>query len=209
MSQEDKSQTYPLSVFAFYGSDFDPSIDPVSFVIPSAAAFSAFVQGSNEADGYLDATFLDHANYKVNADGDAIEGKLPAEKALPTERFVLWGDKPDKGAKPQRYVFEDEQCAQAFEDGVNARVGWTELSFVPAADYRAYRDLEHALEEVSETVAQSLRTVVEQEEEDLGEVDPIFINAQGEYVQENWSPGDHIGNASIHQPSPASRSPRP
>ena len=197
MLKEGHAPTYPLSINVFYGSDFDPSIKPVAFVIPSPAAFAAFVQGGNEIDGWMDATFMDHGNYKVNIDGEAIEGKIPEKKALPNERFVLWGENPERGAKPQRYVFEDEQCAQAFEDGVNARSGWTDMNFVPGSDYRAYRDLEHALKEVDAPIATLLRAVVELEDDDLGEFDPIFINAQGQYVQEGWSPGDYICNEPV------------
>jgi hypothetical protein len=197
---------YPLVIHVFYGSDFDPSIEPVAFTVASEKALSAFVQGGNEADGWMGATFLEHANFKVDGQDQVIEGKLPPQASTPNERFVLWGDKPDKGAKPQRYVFDDEASAQAFEEAVNARVGWTAQQFVPGQDFRAYRDLDHALEEVDEATAQSLNAVIEADEDYLGTSEPLFLNDRAEYVQESWSPGEDVSNVS--PPKAIPRSPR-
>ncbi len=128
--------TFPITFASYWGTgpDKDDTATELSFQTPEA--FNAFMTGVNNADGWFGATFVSHANFRVNKDGEIVENK---QRSTPTDcqRFVVWGDSPESGSRAEKFQFDTPEQAQAFQEGVEhtttTRASMGPTSFEPMA----------------------------------------------------------------------------
>lgn len=188
--------TFPIAFASYWGTgpDKDDTATELSFQTPEA--FNAFMTGVNNADGWLGATFVSHANFRVNKDGEIVENK---QRSTPTDcqRFVVWGDSPESGSRAEKFQFDTPEQAQAFQEGVEHMVGWSKYFFVPSADFKPFDELSQAQAALPAEGAQALARYLA-DNDDEGIDGPYFVRADGAFVAEHWSPGEPVTNAPLN-----------
>ncbi len=60
----------------------------------------------------------------------------------PFEIFIIWGEVPEQGARPDRYAFSTEAEREAFIYGVSEMSGWLDYTQVPGRNYVVSEDHE-------------------------------------------------------------------
>lgn len=184
--------TFPLEFSAYWGADPNRDDQASTLRFDTPAELEAYRTGLNQADGWFGASFLPHPNFKVSKDGDFTEGKkIPAVKE--GQRFVMWGEKPEKGETPETVEFDTALEAEAFQQGVEDMVGWTKCFFVPSPDFKPFDSIEDAQSYFDPATARVLAAYLDNN--DLDGVDgPYFVKADGSFVHQDWNPGDVIEN---------------
>lgn len=184
--------TYPLTVAVYWGT-FDPEGTASSVTFDSALAQRGYQEGIQHADGWFDAHFVAHPDFKVNGDGDFIEGKRKTA-VNDTDRFVIWGEHPEKGTVPDTFSFETVAEAEGFQQGVEDSVGWSKVFFVPDASFQPSETYADALELLPDGEARAaLEAWMDREGLDPHD-GPIFVRKDGSFVREDWEPAGPIFN---------------
>lgn len=189
--------TFPLTIASYWGSDPNKSDEAEPLTFASQATYNAFMTGVNEADGWFEAAFVDHANYRVNRAGEIISAP-PKNTPEPTQCFVLWGEEPEAGSSAQTYNFDTIDEAAAFQEGVEHMVGWSKYFFVPSEEFKAYYDLNEAMSHLSEDGLKALAAYMDDNELD-GVDGPYFVRHDGSFVDGDWSIGETIYNELLSQ----------
>lgn len=184
------SPSTEIALHVLWGSNPEDD-NPDTFTFPTEAAKVAFIKGINEAEDWLGVTWVDHANYTVDEDGEVVEGARPRALPAPTDVFAMWGENPEEGQRPEAYTFATVEEAEAFKQGADACVGWTAWVAVPSADYRQVDDTLR-LDELDRytwlTVEGRAHLVRLMKADGLPET--IYADPQGRWVDEGGEPGE-------------------
>jgi hypothetical protein len=186
-----------LTVYVLWGANPEDDL-PSAYPLPNLACLPAFLKGVDEANGWMEAKFVVHGNFRVNKEGAVIEGKAPAKPVPLTDRHVIWGENPESGTKPTRYSFATAEEAQAFELGATESAGWMDYQLVPGPEYRMIpeatelRDLTQLSWLSTEGRARLLARL-----EEGALTSPLFAMPNGDWA-------DEAGERQVH-PEPAAR----
>lgn len=190
---------YPVSFAAYWGSDPDTQDTATALSFADAPSHGAFMHGVNEAEGSFEANFVGNGAYYANKDGAFVERRGANTASSDKERYVIWGEKPETGARAQTYAFETVQEAEAFQQGVEEATGWTNHFFVPDASFKPYPGLGEALAALPAVGRAALAFYMEREDIDEGHCDPVFVRADGAFVEEGWLAGASVNNVPLDQ----------
>lgn len=184
---------YPLDVFVFWGSNPDAGDTPTKESFLNAKSYEAFMEGVNAADGWMECEFVEHLGYHVDKDGFIVarEGRHVPQRN--NERYVIWGEYPEPGTRPERVCFETAEEAAMYEEGVRQMVGWTATHMVPFEEFKPCSSMEEALLLLTSEGVQALREANALDEGMLDD-DLIFIRPDGAFVKAGWRPGQPIQN---------------
>ena len=164
---------------------------PATFTFSTEAAQAAFLKGVNEADGWMDVKWLDHARYKIDRAGELVEMKGARSPGAAHEVFAMWGEDPEPGTRPSTYAFDTAEEAQAFKQGADAAAGWTTWKVVPSANHRLVGDTDLLRDPVeypwlNEKGRQHLVNLLDRD--DLPAV--IFATPEGRWTDEDGVEGE-------------------
>lgn len=190
-------------LFDFYsGTNPDPQDPSETRSFVCKAEFEAWRRGTQAADGWFDARFLDHGFYRVDKDGEVRQTlRKPGNASGGGDciLYILWGEHPDPGSEPEIYHFDSAGEAAAFRRGVEDGVGAGRLWLVPDGGFKPAPGTEEARALLSGDGLQSFTRWEEGGGEVASGTDYVFVRADGAIVGDEWEPGQPIYNT----PAPA------
>ena len=185
---------------AYWGACPDKDDTAQTLEFSTRGEVDAWLKGVNEADGWMDVSFVAHPHFRVDGEGNFVEtlGGKKAPDPVPGRVHVIWGEEPEKGSTPDTYDFSTPAEAEAFCQGAQDMVGWTKCFLVPSDAFKPYEDIQSALTALDGEARQALQRCLDENEELPGVDDNyVFVREDGAFVNAYWDVDDPIENVPL------------
>lgn len=176
--------------------------DSIGYDFATPGERQAFMDGVDASDGWENVEFYDHPHYKINEDGEAIQTKAPKAPCAPTETFVIWGEDPEQGTRPDKVTYETAEEIAAYQRGASEATGWLAYHLTPDTGYRLLADEDELskLLDGSTWLSKSAQTLLSAALKEDELMFPLLTNAQGQWVPDGWDLNDPVP-AGVAEPS--------
>lgn len=178
----------PFNLYILWGQVPEDN-EPAHYAFATEAEQAAFLTGVEACieSGTFDMQVLPHGRFRVNQAGDVRESSPPKQPVSPCDRFILWGEHPEPGERPQKFTLPTPEAAQAFQRGVEEASGWMGWQRVPGPTYRMLADLDDLADvQRSSWLVPAGRAALLKEAEADELAFPLFATPEGQFVLEGW-----------------------